>query len=131
MEQCERSGQPLAEARLLELMITLCRGLHAMHISSIAHRDVKVGAVFTTPPRQSPLQPANLLLTDGQDELVLMDLGSAARASVTISSRSVTHQYCVQWGGCVKIMLFVLLTEFGYAKSIKSYRKATEFTSEP
>lgn len=32
-------------------------------------------------------QPANLLLMDSMDELVLMDLGSAARSSVTVSNR--------------------------------------------
>ena len=42
IEQCQRSGQPLPELRVLQLMISLCRGLHAMHISSLAHRDVKV-----------------------------------------------------------------------------------------
>jgi serine/threonine kinase 16 len=72
MEQCDRSGQALPQARLLQLMICVCRGLHAMHLSSLAHRDVK---------------PANLVLADSRDELVLMDLGSAARASVNVSSR--------------------------------------------
>jgi serine/threonine protein kinase len=78
MEQCDRSGQALPQARLLQLMICVCRGLHAMHLSSLAHRDVK---------------PANLVLADSRDELVLMDLGSAARASVNVSSRSVTLYY--------------------------------------
>jgi serine/threonine kinase 16 len=68
----DRSGQALPQARLLQLMVSVCRGLHAMHLSSLAHRDVK---------------PANLVLADSLDELVLMDLGSAARASVNVSSR--------------------------------------------
>ena len=33
-------------------------------------------------------QPANLLLADSMDELVLMDLGSAAPASITVTNRS-------------------------------------------
>lgn len=93
MEQCERSGQPLPEARLLQLIISLCRGLHAMHLSSLAHRDVKVAMLFGfhSLTKSSIVQPANLLLADSLDELVLMDLGSASRASVTVSSRSVTY----------------------------------------
>lgn len=96
MEQ--RSNCPLPEGRLIQLMISLCRGLNAMHTAStspLAHRDVKV--MFTVLPRGSDTslasiylpQPANLLLTDSRDELVLMDLGSAAPASVTVSNRSV------------------------------------------
>jgi serine/threonine kinase 16 len=74
MEQCERSGHPLPEGKVIQLMVSLCRALHAMHTTShpMAHRDVK---------------PANLLLADSMDELVLMDLGSAAPASITVTNR--------------------------------------------
>ena len=94
MEQCDRSGQALPQARLLQLMICVCRGLHAMHLSSLAHRDVKVAVLFVAYGiKLSLLKPANLVLADSRDELVLMDLGSAARASVNVSSRSVTLYY--------------------------------------
>lgn len=48
MEQCERSGHPLPERRVIQLMVSLCRALHAMHSASLpmAHRDVKVQAFF-------------------------------------------------------------------------------------
>ena len=44
MEQCERSGHPLPEGKVIQLMVSLCRALHAMHTTShpMAHRDVKV-----------------------------------------------------------------------------------------
>ena len=90
----DRSGQALPQARLLQLMVSVCRGLHAMHLSSLAHRDVKVAILFVAYGiKLSLLKPANLVLADSLDELVLMDLGSAARASVNVSSRSVTHYY--------------------------------------
>ena len=45
MEHCQRSSQPLPEGRVLQLMLSLCQALHAMHTASpqpLAHRDVKV-----------------------------------------------------------------------------------------
>lgn len=92
MEQCVRNNQPLSEGRLLQLMISVCRGLHAMHIGSLAHRDLKVLSLYYIHIIYDNiilivLQPANLLLTDSRDELVLMDLGSSAHALITISSR--------------------------------------------
>ena len=93
MEQCERSGHPLPEGRVIQLMMSLCKGLHAMHSAShsMAHRDVKVQAFslcVMTFHSNFESQPANLLLTDSRDELVLMDLGSAAPASISVTSRS-------------------------------------------
>lgn len=47
MEHCDRSGQPLPEGRLVQLMIALCRALSAMHAQDLAHRDVKVLQLYT------------------------------------------------------------------------------------
>lgn len=68
--------------------------MHTASTLPLAHRDVKVH-IYTSRGGSDALlaniyapQPANLLLTDSRDELVLMDLGSAAPASVTVSNRS-------------------------------------------
>jgi len=42
-----RTGVPLEEQQILELFVSACRGLQAMHTckngSSLAHNDIKVG----------------------------------------------------------------------------------------
>ena len=48
IEHMQRAGQPLNETKILELFLSLCRGLQAMHMCStgaIAHRDIKVYAL--------------------------------------------------------------------------------------
>lgn len=85
------------ECRILSLFSSVCRGLDAMHASGLAHRDVKASpsswAQRTLHLIVIPLQPGNLLLTDDCQELVLMDLGSASHAQVTIVNR-----WVVWWG---------------------------------
>ena len=45
MEQAQRLGQPLPEKRVVQLILSVCQGLRAMHTASphpLAHRDIKV-----------------------------------------------------------------------------------------
>ena len=48
IEHMQHAGQPLNETKILELFLSLCKGLQAMHMCStgaIAHRDIKVSGV--------------------------------------------------------------------------------------
>ena len=91
IEASSKQGRCMDEHRILTLFLSVCRGLDAMHTSGLVHRDIKASAAsrsqlpFT--PTTIPYQPGNLLLTDDGQELVLMDLGSAGEAEVTITNR--------------------------------------------
>lgn len=74
IEKCQRRGAPLPEDRIYRLFRCTCTAVQAFHHCSppYAHRDIK---------------PHNLLLKPSGIEVVLMDLGSVARARVEIKSR--------------------------------------------
>ena len=59
IDHMQQAGQPLNETKILELFLSVCRGLQSMHMCStgaIAHRDIKVSRrlvcvhVFNLPP---------------------------------------------------------------------------------
>ncbi|XP_003389271.2 PREDICTED: serine/threonine-protein kinase 16-like [Amphimedon queenslandica] len=80
-------GRKISEERILNLFLSACQGLHALHTSGnegLAHRDIK---------------PGNLLLSDNKEELVIMDLGSAASGQVTVNDRKeaiALQEHCAQ-----------------------------------
>ena len=88
-EAVERSignGIPVPEGRILAWVACLCDAVAAFHALDppIAHRDVK---------------PHNLLLTNDQLGVVLMDLGSASEARVVVRSRAealAVQELCAQ-----------------------------------
>jgi serine/threonine protein kinase len=43
-----RSGHQLPLARILSIMIQVCRGLHSAHQKGVVHRDLKPGNIFLT-----------------------------------------------------------------------------------
>ncbi|XP_046631674.1 serine/threonine-protein kinase 16-like isoform X2 [Daphnia pulicaria] len=62
--------EPLSDKLILNYFQQICEGLAAIHVIGVAHRDLK---------------PANVLLAPN-DRVVIMDLGSAAPATVEITS---------------------------------------------
>lgn len=75
VDKASASGCPVPERRILQWTVCLCDAVAAFHDHSppLAHRDIK---------------PHNLLLTEEEQGVVLMDLGSVAGARKQISSRA-------------------------------------------
>ncbi|XP_069111338.1 serine/threonine-protein kinase 16-like [Argopecten irradians] len=75
IERMAKKGEKLQEDKIWEIFLGLCQGLKVLHKHNppYAHRDIKPGNV--------------MLSNDGQ--AVLMDLGSAAKARVEISTPSI------------------------------------------
>ncbi|MBY0547095.1 MAG: protein kinase [Candidatus Obscuribacterales bacterium] len=79
LSQMLRSGVVFEPARIVELMLQVCRGLHFAHRASIFHRDIK---------------PSNLILvrdSDGNETIKILDFGIAKIQDVSEESQKLTR----------------------------------------
>ena len=58
-----------------------------------------------------PPQPGNMLLSDSGEELILMDLGSARDAAVSIRNRSVAFSLNVSTTTALSLPTYILLIQ--------------------
>ncbi|KAM9085648.1 serine/threonine-protein kinase 16 isoform 2-T5 [Megaptera novaeangliae] len=83
IEKLKDKGNFLTEEQILRLLLSICRGLEAIHAKGYAHRDLK---------------PTNILLGD-EGQPVLMDLGSMSQACIHVESSR--QALTLQSLGCV------------------------------
>lgn len=79
LAQMLRSGVVFEPARIVELMLQVCSGLHFAHRASILHRDIK---------------PSNIILVtepDGKEAVKILDFGIAKIQDVSDESQKLTR----------------------------------------
>ncbi|NIG60547.1 serine/threonine-protein kinase [Pontoporia blainvillei] len=86
IEQLKDKGNFLTEEQILRLLLSICRGLEAIHAKGYAHRIpafLSKDAHGSFPLSCRDLKPTNILLGD-EGQPVLMDLGSMSQACIHV-----------------------------------------------
>eukprot|EP00069_Balaena_mysticetus_P020982 bmy_13379T0 len=86
IEKLKDKGNFLTEEQILRLLLSICRGLEAIHAKGYAHRIpafLSKDAHGSFPLSCRDLKPTNILLGD-EGQPVLMDLGSMSQACIHV-----------------------------------------------